>query len=255
MDREQKSSDNVCPPNFNLAPLMKFPLSDLTKAEDQSLARLIVTFALIFNDLKDYLWVIEQFEKIRSSIDSSKINAKSGQMAAMSEHSFRMAVSCIVEFLETVKDNLKVVESKGFKLILSYVTRIDRNAVAKWKRIVQLANRKDASIDKFYQGLLKIRNNGTYHYGQTKPLFVGLKHYIDKKDNDGYVSLGKTWEESRFYFADGAVQCYHKKVIDDYGDDFDDRLVSYIYDLNILIRFIVELYLTKVLKVGMKRHK
>lgn len=231
-------------PNFDLNKLQKFSLKCLGNAKNKELAKLMLTFSLIFNDFKDHIWVFVLLEPYTELNAPNKKTGKLGQIRGMRAHYMRMMIATLREFLIVIRENENIIDCQDFRVVINNLTR---ETEKKWQKIVELAE-QEKSEDKFNNTLIDIRNNGTYHYCQMKSLFQGLKYYIQKEGVDGFVSFGENLEKTRFYFSDASVQFYHKKKTDNY-DAFEKRLEGYIKDINQTLRFIIESYLIHVLEI------
>ena len=231
-------------PNFELSNLQKFSLKCLGNAENKELAKLMLTFCLIFNDFKDQIWLFTLLEPYHELDAPKKKTARLGQIRGMRAHCMRMIIATLREFLIVIKENKRLIASSDFSIVIN---NIDRKTKKKWQEIVELAE-KEKSDDPFYKTIIKIRNSGTYHYKNMKSLFQGLQFYIKKEGVDGYLSLGENLERTRFYFGDASVQYYHKKLLDDYTC-FDKELEKYVLNINKTLRFIIESYIISVLNV------
>lgn len=253
--RNRQESTKYFLGDFELAQLKKFSLKCLTTAKNKKLANLILTFSVIFNDIKDYIWFHSQLAKGKLTLDMDTLNPKRGQLAGMQAHCMRMLIASFLEFLETISKNADTINSQGFKLVLHYLEKKFPGSNRHWYSLVKLAKGQQRFKDKFYNTLVMIRNNGTYHYHQIKSLYKGLEYYMQQKDDIGYVSLGDKLEEVRFYFGDAAIQYYHLKTVEENIHKFEQKLIEYIDDINVLLRFIIDIYITKVLAVRLQNVK
>lgn len=247
MPDTEKNKESLLP-NFELAELLTFPLDVFLQSENQELANLILAFTVIYNDFKDYWWFKRLFDDVVEKIDTTKKTGLLGQLNGLSEHCVRMLIAQFLELLNTIKEHKKLYDCTEFKTMLHYLRHIRKDLPGDWWMLVRLSESK-SSENKFHNTLIRIRNNGTYHYKDTKCLNQGLKYYIDKKDAVGYVSLGNTLEKTRFYYGDAIIQYYHKMTIDEFGPEFDVTFREYMDKVNILLRFLVEIYLRKIVKV------
>jgi hypothetical protein len=233
-------------PHFELAKLKRFPLDSIIRAKNQNLAKFMLALSVVYNDFKDYAWFKQLFDDTIKTIDQSKITGMLGQLNGMSEHCIRMFIAQLLELLILLKEHYKLYDCKDFKTIMHYLGKIDKRLPSDWWTLVRLAESNE-STDRFHNTLIRIRNNGTYHYKNTKCLSQGLHYYIKKKGKDGYISLGQSLMETRYYFGDAAIQYYHKKTTDDYGSDFVNKVDEYLHKVNTLLRFVIEIYLKQIL--------
>lgn len=245
---ESPTKEGVILPNFDLAELRSFPLTALLTADNQDLAKLMLTFSLAYNDFKDYMWLRQMLGDALKTVDTTKKTKTLGQLNGMSEHCTRMLIAHLLELLETIRECKSVYDCCEFKKILYYLGKIKRDMRDDWWTLVRLADSKDEK-DAFYKTLIKIRNNGTYHYKQTNSLYQGLKYYVEKDSEVGFASMGETLEKSRFFFGDAAIQYYHKEITKELGGKFEVTLSDYSKKVNRLLRFMIEVYLVQILRI------
>ncbi len=255
----RRSHELFCPSDFNLGKLQEFPITKILEAENKELARLIVTLCLIYNDFKDLFLLDGHLEQRAKSIDkddSLRAKAQSGQISGMREHIRRILIAGMLELLQTLSENREVIDSGDFRRLVKMVKKIHTDFDDDWGPLMALALEtcKPGAGHAFTNALVKIRNNGAYHYKQTKSLFDGLEDYCKTREDRGYVSEGNTLEKTRFYFADAAIQCYHQRVVGkgEYRGDFPSDLDKYIKKVNNVLYFVTLVYLTGFLRVDLK---
>ena len=229
-------------PSFSLVRLLKFPINNLVSEKDSDLTKLMIVFSLVHNDLKDCLWFHELLGPAQKETSNQTDNT-AGQIRGMRAHCIRMLRATFFEFLETFEENKKIINGNSFQSILK---KLDYATRRQWKALLDLT-KKGSSKKQLYNILREIRKNGTYHYSHLKKPFIGLQHYISKKFTAGFVSFGKNWEETRFYFADAAIQYYHMTWTDRYPNDFDKELAKYLIKISRVLFLLVQYYLINVL--------
>lgn len=230
---EKQSADDLT--SFNLAPLKSFSLTNLLNSNNEKVMQLIITFSIIHNDIKDLLW----FEAlIGSNIDRLPpdiITPERGQLNGMHEHCHRLIFACAWEFINAIQHNLDTLKLPSFDCLLNSLSKSEYKI---WKSIIDIIANKSG----LYKTLQEIRHNATYHYCETEFASVGLNYYKKNHDDNGYISFGKCPEETRFYFADAAIQYYHKHVVEKYTKNFVDEVKLFIRSIFICLHGIVKEY-------------
>ena len=226
-------------PLFNLAPLESFSLKYYQNIQNEKLVQLITTFAVIHNDFKDMLWFKEFLnDHINNELKQQShniITAKRGQLYGMYNHCIRIICACAWEFIQTIEDNIEVISSPDFDTLVS---TIDRPEYRAWKDIVKSITNQTG----LYKTLREIRQNATYHYNQIKFATIGLDHYIKKMNDKGYISFGINPEQTRFYFADAAVQYYHQYITEKYNSKFNNEISQFIKKTLVCLHGIITIF-------------
>ncbi len=120
-----------------------------------------------------------------------------------------------------------------------------------WAQLLALANgagSKDGFTRRLQTYLVKVRSHGGYHYNQTKPIADSyLRHFKGAGPESSYafVSMGKTFEETRFFFADAAITALSEDWKRDLGRNFDQEFSRYLKASHTSIRSIIWAYLKK----------
>jgi len=245
---EKEKAEECSLPNFELAELQDFSLKIFSKAQNLDLAKFMLILSVAYNDFKDYMWIKQWCDDSLKKLDTSKKTGALGQLYGLGEHCSRMLSANFLELLITIKDHKNLFNGTEFDTIMTYLSKVKTDLPDLWRGLVELAD-CDSAEEKFYKCLIKIRNNGTYHYKNTTCMYQGLQYYIEKEDGVGYISMGDTLEKTRFYFGDAVIQYYHRKTTDEFGAGFAVTFNEYMRDINVLLRFMVEGYLKEILKV------
>jgi hypothetical protein len=109
----------------------------------------------------------------------------------------------------------------------------------RWQRLIRIAGGSDSRGDpSFSKVLIQIRNNISSHYYQPKALIAGFRrHFFEAPKSRtnvvAYASVGRNMEQSRFYFADAALQSAMKKLSGTMGEkEFARRVRRTATDIN-----------------------
>jgi len=202
----------------NLAPLKYFDskvFQPLDKNE-QKVCNFILMLALVYNDFKDLSWAYVQMNKCGPSTTPLPTPTPHvGQYAGVNLHLTKLFHALLFAFAELVKNNSDVLNHQLFSKTLEQINKENKNH---WGRLVAFAKGEaDRNDEELHETSLLIRHNLAFHYHQPKFLSAGYNHFFSKKDNptnqSAFISDGTTLEETRFYFADAAVQgCFEQNI-------------------------------------------
>jgi hypothetical protein len=240
-----QSVGNFTPcPDFDLAELQSINANflDATDKKDREVNAYILTLALIFNDLKGLLWVLERLSEGKSK--EQGISAYKGQWGGFNNQYNRLVMGVLHELLELVNKNQKILEHPLFK---SCLQKQSKDVKKYWGLIAHYAtNRKGKkpTTDLGY-ALLLVRNNAAFHYYQTDSLYQGYQNWKSKacpESKFAYVSLGQTMMTTRFFFADAASENCVNTLLNMQGLEMTN-ISEVIHQVNSALRFIVERYI------------
>ena len=123
----------------------------------------------------------------------------------------------------------------------------------RWKAITDVAFDRSPESSDFTKHLILIRNNVAFHYNQSgKELKKSFRNFFYKKEKIGkndlaYYSIGETIYDTRFFYADGAVQEYLRSANGNQLDGFDIKykkeISKLIYDMSFTISRLLKAYL------------
>ena len=212
----------------------------------QDICNFILTLALVFNDLKDFLYANYYIQKLKPECEL-KINRMSGHYTGIDGHLKRNIIGYIHELMNLINDNEKVIEHPFFKSIISKLAIGEQEA---WASLVDSSFKKQNSTD-IGKYLLHIRNQVVFHY-EPKAIYKGYKQFFttgntsNKGTERAFMSRGTNMAATRYYFADAAINgcfsAYNKENSD--TDIFSDS-VMLIDKLNFTIMDILDKYLAR----------
>lgn len=193
---------------FNLHPLKGFDRKLLFADDDfLELDRLILMFAMVWNDLKANLifWEVTFLQKHKAA---DGLDAGNGQISGLQLTLIKSNLSIIHEFLELLKSRKNIYQTPFFSEVIRNLSVKNRDF---WKLIVDAAEEnyeKTDDLSKFLKKAMLIRNHIGFHFQNLKGLAKGYEtFFVNNPDQDKAVlSTGFCMEHSRFYFADAAVQ-------------------------------------------------
>lgn len=217
---------------------------------DDPLARFFLALAVIFNDIKG----LTLFEKLvvdtYRKTEPKEVSVQAGELGGIFTQINKLLISNVREFLDFLKENEKILSSLEFKEVL---LKTNKNIQSRWENITDIAFGQSPESSDFTKHLILIRNNVAFHYNQSgKELRKSFCNYFYKKEtfnrNDlAYYSIGETMEDTRFFYADAAVQEYLGLIVNIKSEKFDikyrEEIIRIISDMNFTISRLLKTYL------------
>jgi hypothetical protein len=236
--------------------MTKDPLAPLTKLEPEklvskdgrdSLAEFVLALSLVFNDLKG---IVNWRDYIRSQPpETNVISPESGEWIGFEMQIHRLMIAQLHELLRLIEEFEEIVEGEEMRRIMKKAVPSVRR---RWGEIVRIAIGKGSSRDDtFANVLVKVRNNASYHYYQPKTLLAGFREFFyTSPTNAGnewaYASIGNNMGQTRFYFADAAMQATLYTLTEKpMGKRFAKRLGDVIEDVNQALAYIIGQYIKR----------
>lgn len=180
----------------------------------------LLLLALVYNDLK---FIQVSMNLITNSLEQSKERKTSGELAGMQFFIYRLNVALLHEFQINIKNNQSIIQSDYFKSLLNGLTL---NVQNHWNSFFEAAT--STKIEKDSNPFHMIRNNTLFHYGLKEIRSGYQKKFIDPS-NKPCVSYGPAMKNTRFYYADAAIEGYFIRKAE--GNDIN-TLFKQIVDLN-----------------------
>ncbi|UJR84283.1 hypothetical protein [Sandaracinus amylolyticus] len=188
--------------------------SDIVRDDHDEVGKLIVSLALVFNDLKGLvtaLWFL------RDAMKLARGDAQNGQLSGMVLQNARWMVGLVHELLDLVRERGAVVDSAEFRSLLNAVGPEARTA---WEAIEAVARGREGGDPTLRDALVRCRNSVAFHYDDKRgKLWRGfLSAFGDEPPPNVAVgrpafSDGDNMEGSRFYFADAAAKAAVEPLI------------------------------------------
>ena len=202
----------------------------------------VLSLALIYNDIKNTGLLNEALNDSRPS--GSYLERQDwGEYTAMLNFIDRISMGILHELFNLIKSHQNVLEDKFFKEVIK---SINKDVKIFWKALVD-TSLENYSNNKLAKDLMIIRNKISYHY-DPKAISNGYKHIFENKENmmKAYISRGKNMPESRFYFADAAVDGCMQNI---YGSEdishFLNSISENLEKLNHSLLHIINNFITK----------
>lgn len=176
----------------------------------QDVCDFVLALACIYNDNKDLLMGFHYLDCIQPPLPSSE-TSKWGEFNGLKFHLIRLHLSLVYELLYLIETRGSVLSNPPLKEIIDNLDSIGKQ---NWNTLCEASSgRADTSRGKMF---LMIRNKIGYHY-DPKEIFKGYKKWFldGKKSKKPYISLGKTLNDERYYFAEASAQSYYNKLFED----------------------------------------
>ncbi len=194
--------------------------------DNEDFKEIILTFSLMFNDLKNITIVNDSMMELYSIDKKDLVSGNNGEITGISYYMARLLFGTLHESLQYLKEKRKILESSEFTKLIKDLSADDS---MRWKLVCCIAFENEITTDDFrsdfiYQtkdiiDLLKsIRNNVSFHYQTKKRLADGYRNFfykkeINKSNKFALRSLQKTsFLDTRYYFADGAIEGYFSEI-------------------------------------------
>ena len=186
------------------------PVRLMKKEKADNIADFFLVLGVFYNDLKSFMYYSALLDETFKKVNKEKISAETGEYFGMKIHLEKLTISTIHEFFAFIKKSKNILETQEFK---SVYVRLPRYLKKQWDILVKISiNNKAQETSKFSKLFLLIRNNLGFHYDQApKILREGfIEHFFlkqrDQVNEKAYYSIGEAMIDTRFFYADAAVQ-------------------------------------------------
>ncbi len=192
---------------------------------DVEVDRVVLMMSLICNDTLDAVWVVDQMERGRSVAQMP--TPYEGVRVARRGWAERVLASITHEALITLDKHAALLDSDP-EIIAAVESLLGENAAA-WRGLRAMA--KESRKDRLRHFFVRLRNNFSYHYEDTKPLGCGYHRFFRETPSSdfnrwAYISIGNKMNGMRFHFADAAVQAGTATLLEEVGEDAGGELTK-----------------------------
>lgn len=150
-DFELAQLDSVNPPNLRSS-----------NGQEREIDALMLGLALIFNDLKDFLWFFGRLGPGARNYPQTSVHAERGQIGGMSLRIMRSIASTLHELLKLLEQKKHVIRFERFGAITEL---LKPDARRQWENLSELARAKGGPEKDSIGALLKnIRDKTGGHY-------------------------------------------------------------------------------------------
>lgn len=205
------------------------PLKIVQSGKDD-LGAFFLVLALIYNDIKGLIYFIKYFNEFNSPPKNEIISAYLGEYNGMTSQHFKIIAGVVNEFFIFLKVHEPLFRTSQFQLIL---LRVPKSVREDWNDLLDAAFKRITNRNGLGYKLMLIRNHVAFHYDQSeKELIQSYRDFFSDKTRFGadhaYYSDGGTIQDTRFYYADAAVQQYMLKTASrEYKKDFTKDVIAY----------------------------
>lgn len=236
---------------LNNESVLKFKLESLSffngkqlyiEKEYKDLDSFVINLGLIYNDLKGLMTFWEILcEFAPDSPPKNKVSGRFGQYLGMKAQINKYMLSTLNEIIYFFKSNKNILNHNLFKKIIN--DKLGKEAKNSWKNLIEISLDEKLSnkdIINLKTIVCKIRNNGGFHYNQTKEIYKSYIHTFsnDQPSGKAYFSFGNSLYNSRFHFSDAAISKYLSTFI---TEETDSLIRKFIFSShNGIFYFIIE---------------
>ena len=173
-----------------------------------------------------------------------EINEYFGQWSGMNLQCTRLTASAVHELIGLLRKNSCLLEHKEIKQALK---KSPNHASKYWNQLTSFAKTHSTETQgegRILRSLDRIRNHATFHYHLKDKFMNGYSEWRRKEgfaSKSAYLSAGASMEQTRFYFADAAMQGALEKVLEEEKISYDD-ILKYVRHINNSLRYIVTAY-------------
>lgn len=232
------------------------PLASLTRLEPEKLiskegkdplAEFVLALALVFNDLKGLVSWRDDINL--QAPDDGLISPEAGEWMGFEMQIHRLLIAQLHELLRLIDESRAIVEGEEMRRIIK---KARPSVKRRWELIVRIATNEGTPRDDIFANILvKVRNNASFHYYQPKPLVAGFREFFYTSGKNAgnewaYASIGNNMGQTRFYFADAAMQGTLYALIEKpMGKKFAKVFREVIEDVNQALAYIIGQYVKR----------
>jgi len=206
------------------------------KKISQELCNFVLALALAHNDYKHY--TMSFIMLIESQPEGGpQRDMLWGEYTGIKLHIIRLHIAFVHELFQLIQNNKSIL---AHPFLAEVVRVLNKKARSSWELLIEAALAIHTSPKKT-NPLFMIRNKVAFHY-DAKELLAGYKRGFFRGDEvlqKACVSEGNTLWNSRFYFADLAIQGYIEKELGADADRFYASLNQIMEDINMALHSIV----------------
>jgi hypothetical protein len=180
----------------------------VSKELPSEIENLFLKMAVIFNDLQGLLVLVRLFQDSYEP-PTGEPTVHTGFYAGISVQLNKLIAATIHEFFEFLKNNKETLQEREFLSVLSDIPQQDQ---VLWHGIIAASEGKLNDVADYLKAIVQIRSNLAYHYDEFGKVFRRgflsrfMGGYKESKNEEAYYSLGSSLIETRFFFADAAVE-------------------------------------------------
>ena len=210
--------------------VQKIASSKLIESPQDEIGIFFLTLAVIYNDLKGLVLLNRLFENNYDMPTVNVISPHVGEYNGMLSQLFKLLAGMINEFFVFLKEHEKLYSDPEFMRV---ILKMPKSVQQQWHEVLSAALERTESKQGLGFKLMHIRNNVAFHYYQSeKVLLRSYREFFKDKTMFGadyaYYASGHNMPETRFYYADAAVQRYLMQTASRQpGTEFTQDLIDF----------------------------
>lgn len=187
----------------------------MKKGTKDEVADFFLVLATIFNDVKGLMFFSVEVNRNYRSPAYGEVSCHSGEYSGIRMQLNKLFLATVYEFFFFLRENQGIFGNPQFVFALS---KLGSNNRRRWKELVEVALDKGESNSDFRRTLNRVRSNVAFHYYESDKIL--RKGFVDRFEktpkshaygNDfAYFSIAESMKDTRFYYADAAVQEFIK---------------------------------------------
>lgn len=224
------------------------PSKLIDQRNDDQMDSFFLVLGLIYNDLKGLVLFYNLFlEKYEVPDKEVEPNCHSGEYEGVKKQLDRLVIAFLSEMFIFLEKSHDVLHTAKFQVLVN--KSLDSDQKKQWDSIIgYLKKDQGKSTRSFLSKIAEIRSNVAYHYDHSlselkksfrKFFFSGAGNSFQEK---AYYSMGESMRDTRFYYADAAVQQYLQDKLGA-GDDEFQKIPKIVEDINQVFSCLLRVYL------------
>lgn len=170
----------------------------------QHVCDFVLSLAVAYNDIRDLVHAQQLLAAVRPA-DLTQPSTAAGQFGGLHVHWVRMLAGVLTELAQLITENSTVLASASFQGVIRSLPKSFREA---WQSTVTAASATTPQGDRFGRLIYFARNKVAFHYDR-KEISRGYGGIFLRADSQPpFISRGNNMAETRFFFADAAVEAY-----------------------------------------------
>jgi len=218
-----------------------------------------LVLAVIYNDLKGLIHLEKDFMDNHVPPTSGTPSAYLGEYNGMTTQLYKTLAGLVNEFFVFLKEHEKLYKEPRFQLMF---LKMAPSVGKEWEGILDAALERPDSKKPGTLGyrLLRVRNDVAFHYYKSeKVLREAFQEFFNDETRPNadfaYYSFGENMQDTRFYYADAAVQRYLMKTASTEGapnyakdivalQDFQSETFKLVRSMNIVLANMLRRFIT-----------
>ncbi len=237
-------------PDFELAPLASVPPCSLQSKQghghEREIDELMLGLALIFDDLKDFLWFWGRLGPGMQYYPEG-LGPERGQISGMSLRMLRSIVATLHELLVLLEAKKHVV---GYDRMDQMLCVLSTESRGEWLQLNEYARGSKTgrpTAGSIGELLKRVRDKTGSHYDIAK-LRAGFEAHFDSSSTEpgrqrAYYADGNNMERTRYFFADAAAEGVFRAELGLSREEFSALVSDHIEHVNNTLKVVISAWL------------